>query len=790
MPATPDLYESFPGDPGPDQQPPTIPLYAGETLHFSGRPYVFAVRATDGQFVFNSLDGASPLCRSGWRIRQEFNLGIIVRSSRHDPPSVNGGNGQSGDAEAAKNRASPAVWEKLELYWTMINAFDAENLRRAESGLGRLPMSGPGDGSRARPHYPPRNLAELVANEADRLGIAKPPSWQSVRKKLNDSTMENGERANQVSNPHCLLDRRVGKPQPSSLNPLVRTVIDTVIKEFHLIPDGQSAKSIWTLVGARIDQENITRPPDQQLRRPCLPTIEAYLKKIPGMEVLIAQGSSKKLVKYYRLTGKSSSVRHPMERLIFDYTPPPVKLRTSPGIAFLDPEARGVGSAWVALYVDAFTGAIVSNTCSFRHPSSAFFLKSLKSVVLQRTAGESCTFDWLLYGLPSEIVSDRGVELTSPKTINAAKRLGITMCRPDAFMPQDKGQVEGIWTALEKNFFARLPGYYGKFANGGRTWEPEELLTIEEFAEKLEQHIVDTHNTRGPNSKALAPHDALRLYRLDNPGWCPNPGISIQAVHRKLTLEHRRTASTEGVRFHNLTFNGEWIRKIRSDARVDLSDRNPEVRIFIRPDTVQIAYVEHPRTGEVQPVACMEGEYARGKDLEAHLIVSAASRALTRGKDETNGDFLRRAHEELVIAFYKTGKRAKARGQKDAMRFFTGSISPALLEISDADLPATVGSNPFHQVERAIAHGYTPTLRPPRDLPSKTIASDRISPEPQRPDPSAARRRMLGLETVPSIEPVVSIGDEMSEGDPAFPGALSKLKVASGDEELEQEDDY
>lgn len=164
-------------------------------------------------------------------------------------------------------------------------------------------------------------------------------------------------------------------------------------------------------------------------------------------------------------------------------------------VLVVDQEGQEIGTPFLSVAVDSYSGCIAGFYLGFRQPSSLEVALVLRHVILPKHYGPEYELKekWDVRGVPEYLVTDRAKEFKSEHLRQIAAHLGFNLRY--RFMPEQGGIVESVFDKLNKEFNSRLPGYKG--SNVQKRPEDAEKyanITIEELEKKLVQHFVDHVN--------------------------------------------------------------------------------------------------------------------------------------------------------------------------------------------------------------------------------------------------------------------------------------------------------
>lgn len=164
-------------------------------------------------------------------------------------------------------------------------------------------------------------------------------------------------------------------------------------------------------------------------------------------------------------------------------------------VLVVDQDGEEIGSPFLSVAVDSYSGCISGFYLGFRQPSSLEVALVLRHVILPKHYGPEYELQkkWDVCGVPEYLVTDRAKEFKSQHLRQVSAQLGFSLRY--RFMPEQGGIVESVFDKLNKELNSRLPGYKG--SNVQKRPEDAEKyasITIEELERLLVRHFVDHVN--------------------------------------------------------------------------------------------------------------------------------------------------------------------------------------------------------------------------------------------------------------------------------------------------------
>jgi hypothetical protein len=681
--------EPWPDDAGPSLDIAPFAMNPGENISFNGIIAAFKRRSVDGTFIFVPDSGAAEFTRSGARLQAEFMAGLIDRIDRRGRTSPDAFRQYLADVDARyleENTTSHflATAKRNKAY--------TEAYFAACNTYGRLPRSGPSiKGGLAEARDPPRDLAEVIANEAVKMNDPTPPSWKTILPYLNKATPDGFLRLIDAG------DGRALREQPDRLPQSVENIIGRIFRERLLQPDGDTIRSVTKLVRNACNRANETRAPEERLHAPCLRTIQRRVSRIPGIELVRCQRENKKDRHAYRITGKIERPSAPFLEGEFDWKL--VRVWVYSQAIFDEYGEVFIYRPWKGMIVDRFNSAIVGHFLTMVSPSRQEFFAFLRDLVKPLPAATRQELGCFLIpphrGLFRAIITDKASELIKDSSVASLHDLGVSIRPTGPASPWQKPFVESRHAGEDEELLSKLPGYDPKEIKDAKAPESmDALLSDVELAHKLDDYYYKYCWMKQFDELPRSPMRMMEDFIRANPGWAPPMPSSIEALDRCLTIRKEVTATVTGVRYMNLEYNSHWVRDIRSDCQAHRNG-NPKVKILIRPHDLSAIYVEHP-SGQLELVPSLMPRYTKGLDLFRHKRVVQARNIVKQRDREEDEDYLLRILAALVDVAKRPFKKRRS-SSRDAGAFLLANargnegcpLDAEVLEIEASEIPAT-----------------------------------------------------------------------------------------------------
>ncbi|MBH5397259.1 hypothetical protein HZZ13_05555 [Bradyrhizobium sp. CNPSo 4010] len=661
----PGLYEPWPGDPGPQaDQPPPFPIKVGERFLFGGTIFTHSRRTTDGTFVFDAENAATPILRSSWRLLAEFNAGIVVRVER----GVRARPSRAHEA-AANGLVSPAklheVLSEEFAVATILNRLRDEQKRRTQAGLPLLPLVGPRDkGKRSEPTENPTNLDEFSAKVWSELGfpLETRPHWKTIGRKRKET-----EHLEVVSAIHLIDGRKIAE-QPARTDSTRREIIREVIGGQFATRTFESVAGAERAVNDRLEDLNKERPDNARLEYVGRCAIENQIITFPGIELCAAKEGKKKAALKYRVTGKLERPEEPGTLVEFDWHQIDLENKWPKTYEYLS-ELAGVAipRLWLSAGICVATGGLYGYSWSVGSVARGDVMRAFAHMIRQKPsyAHLGVKGTWLHHGLMKILAFDHGDANLARDVLRAVTTLGVEIAIDEKGNPQKRPHIERYFGIVEEMFISKLVGALGRntIVRPESSSEVGELLAIDELDRRFIKFNVDGHAVNVPSTRWMSPNAAWRHYEKMHPGWAPDTARSAAELDQELRISVHRRARNEGIRVKYVFYNDDNIKKIRSDAHAH-SNGDPKVEARIKPEDISDAIVHdpHPITGGWKQVECCFRGYAPGKSMALHNIILNAAKIAKKAEQEINEALLNNTFTAVTArAREKAMKRGASR---------------------------------------------------------------------------------------------------------------------------------
>lgn len=388
--------------------------------------------------------------------------------------------------------------------------------------------------------------------------------------------------------------------------------LDRAINDDYLDTRRLPAKQVHKLMEAKINQENRARKVDGRdpIPIPHYHTLLSHIGKIDLFDILKARYNAQYALKVTRQYGITPPVHRHLERMQADHTQLDV---------YVDCGNNILVRPWLTLLLDSYSKAILGYWLTPDPPSAESVMQAMRIAVMPKdisTVGGNTNCTWPMYGIPSELTLDNGKEFHGKDLEMAAAELGIILTFTPPRKPYYKAQIERKFGEINRSLLAQLTGQVFKY-------EPEKHdmdyphLTLNEFKD-IFLLWVTTVLHRTPNKDGKTPEELW--YESVNKFGVPESGLSSDYIEMCLSKTgEERIIHPNGIHFNSLTFNNEWLSRLRNELSPKTPDGKPTAKYKWSASNVGIIWVLDPNNHEYFPVQSKE-EYAHGRSLYNHRV--------------------------------------------------------------------------------------------------------------------------------------------------------------------------
>jgi putative transposase len=296
-----------------------------------------------------------------------------------------------------------------------------------------------------------------------------------------------------------------------------------------------------------------------------------------------------------------------------------------------------------------------------------------------------------IFGLPSTIILDNGLDFVGPSMQDAMADMGITIVAAKVKNPEFKPIVERMFQTLNDMLFHRVTGSAlnkQKRTKLGDDYKPEAVLTLDDLEELIEQALYVYH---------IEPHDSL--------GECP-PALIWQEDATKfglpvlfdqdrldalLAVTEERVLSNDGIELLRLQFNHRptttAILESEQNHRAGVKRASIRVKVRYNPSDLSCIWVYIPSSKDYAKLPCVDQDYAAGLTAYQHKKIQEHLKA--SGLDFSSAQERQKAREALSNKIYELDPNSLAKHRRGIARL---SKKPAVAKkLADAGVVSLTG---------------------------------------------------------------------------------------------------
>nr|WP_205717626.1 Mu transposase C-terminal domain-containing protein [Actinomadura soli] len=318
------------------------------------------------------------------------------------------------------------------------------------------------------------------------------------------------------------------------------------IARFTLTEELRARLAFWGGNASALHRELVAEQETGGVKAPSLATLHRAIRRdvSQGIRAGIRDGEQARRAFDIRLRRPDKSEGHRNQVWEADHVQAPV---------WVEVDGRPV-RPWITWFIDCYCCAVCGLAVTAGSPSRESILAAARaSILCSDRYGE-------FGGLPEAVRIDQGKDFLSGSVRAALGRFAIPVGVLPGYCPWLKGTVEMVNGAVEKMFFASLPGFaHGAKRLGGKPVDPSEpLLTFSGFVELLLEWVAEW-NQRIPKA-VLDDRTPQQMWRDD-----PTPLEHVEAEDLCLMLleddGRPRKVSNQGVKWKRRHYVSEdpWI---------------------------------------------------------------------------------------------------------------------------------------------------------------------------------------------------------------------------------------
>lgn len=274
------------------------------------------------------------------------------------------------------------------------------------------------------------------------------------------------------------------------LDPEVERIIAKRYQSDYLQPERPTVKALFERIAADCRKAGKKPPTQATVRRrvACLMDRVAMQKR---------EGSKRAKYHYDPMPGHVEVAR-PLERVEIDHTPLDVFARSD------DPSCAYVGRPWLTMAVDVCSRCILGIHIGFEPPSALSVALCLTHAVLPKSPASEfgVPLDWIMEGLPKEIVVDNGKDFQSEAFRRGCAEYGIQLSYRPVGSPHYGGTIERLIGTMVGQCHL-LPGTTKNSVKAKGDYDPQKHATLSEVRRWFVEQLLGRYH--------LSEHRMLRV---------------------------------------------------------------------------------------------------------------------------------------------------------------------------------------------------------------------------------------------------------------------------------------
>lgn len=464
----------------------------------------------------------------------------------------------------------------------------------------------------------------------------------------------------------------VGGNHTARIDSTITNLVQQSIDEIYMTIQRKTIQDTLDDVLLKVEQENILRPAQDQLKAPTFSYVSRQIQAIAAFDRDAARYGLAYAQRKYRCVLNKKTAERPLERAEIDHT----KLDL-----FVVDERTGLpcGRPYLTVCIDVCTRCILGVYVGFEPPSSLTVARCLRHALMPKAglheAFPQLKFGWDAHGVMTTLVVDNGLEFHSEALELACYSLGTNIEYCPRAAPWLKPHIERFIGSANRGIAHKTPGTTFSNIFDKADYDPEKhaTITLSRLRQLVTMWAVDYYQQRTHRSLQTSP--AAMWAGMIKPEEIPVPA-DPSALDAILGRPERRKLTHAGISIDGLPYNLPDLNEIRRrigpkvdvDVRVDDGDLS-EI-IVLRPDN----------SGFVR-VPCLLKDYARGLSRWQHAVCKRY--AANHFPNPTAPEAWARAKAAIaaLIAEERSANRQRRRDSARAQRWIendpTGPSKPA-----------------------------------------------------------------------------------------------------------------
>lgn len=477
------------------------------------------------------------------------------------------------------------------------------------------------------------------------------------------------------SDSHALLHRK--RLRRLNLHPRLLEILEDAIDEVFLKSERGSLRDTLDCAQEKVREENERRAELglNLLLKPSIRMLQRVRATIPAFDQYAARyGRQAAIVKFRSVKGHVITSA-PLERVEVDHTP--LDLFVVDDVTWLP-----LGRPFVTVCIDDHTRCVLGIYIGFVDPSCHSVALCLKYAFRPN--------DWIkeaypeiehvdeIYGLPTTVVVDQGLEFYAGRFVKACDRLGITVQYSARKTPWNKAKVENFLGKTNREVSHKVPGttFCNILEKGDYNPENHAVVRLSTLKKAVYMWVYDVYHQRKHRALGMPPAEMwAKTINFDNIPMPEDPD-TLNVIFGK---EEDRVLTHKGIEYEGLFYNSAALEALRRQFGYRL-----EVKIGVDEGNIGSVYVIYG--DHCIKVPALRKPYAEGLSLWQHKKFKAYA-------ETSDPDEWQNAKEKIRLMFQQEFGSKKKRPRKIG-RLMEGLPAPTQLpakSISPSDQEKNLG---------------------------------------------------------------------------------------------------
>jgi putative transposase len=406
-------------------------------------------------------------------------------------------------------------------------------------------------------------------------------------------------------------------PNKKSFEPQVELLIEEVIDNFLYKKEKITKVRLISLCEEAINTHNSVNQTNYPI--PSKSTIYRRIKARECSEGPKDQQGDRYLIKNDRDVDQQENVTTPLQEVQIDHT--------LVDLFVVDEDKElPLGRPYITTCIDTATGCPLGFYIGFTPPSDTAIMNCLLHAIKPKTYVKELypeiKRDWLAYGVPKLVVTDRGKEFSSRSLEDACSELGIELQQLPDYRPWMKGTIERFFRSLNTGLLhymsgRALPKYLDK-----SDYDPEKNARISRktFLKLIHIFLIEIYPME-VQSGPLPPFEMWKKhFEFTEP---PLPTLTSDweiELMQDVPGERILQRPLPFIQFNNLHYQNNALKELR-ERLVSKRKMFEMVKIKYDPNDLGSIYLYDPFNKRYIEVFCTDQEYSYGLSEYTHTLI-------------------------------------------------------------------------------------------------------------------------------------------------------------------------